>query len=75
MNYLLARKKSLSSIRRKRSEPGSVTPSSTTPNDQKPREDKSAPYQHPGYEALLAAEGSYMRKSELGILDACKNLC
>jgi hypothetical protein len=44
MNHLLARKKSSSSLRGKRSEAGSVTPSSTTPSDQKPRDTKSAPY-------------------------------
>jgi len=40
MNHLLARKKSSSSLRRKQSDSGSVTPSSTTPSDQEPREVK-----------------------------------
>merc|ERR1711977_108650 len=50
MSHLLARKKSLSSLRAKQSEAGSTTPSSTTPSDQKPREAKSSPYARPSYE-------------------------
>ena len=73
--HLLARKKSSSSFRRKRSEPASVTPSNTTPSDQKPRDVKSAPYQDPRYETLLATKGSFMRISELGITDASMSLC
>lgn len=42
MNRLLARKKSSSSLRRKQSEAGSLTPSSTTPSDQK---QEATPYQ------------------------------
>lgn len=74
MSHLLARKR-CSSLRRKQSESGDVTPSSTTTSDQKQREVTSAPYQHPGYETLLATKGSYMRKSEFGTTNACKNLC
>ncbi|KAL7919229.1 hypothetical protein ACQKWADRAFT_323180 [Trichoderma austrokoningii] len=65
-SHLLARQKSSSSLRRKRSEPASVepasvTPSSITPSDQKPRDAKSAPYQDPRYETLLATKGSSMQ--------------
>ncbi|CAG9946055.1 unnamed protein product [Clonostachys rosea f. rosea IK726] len=61
MEHLLARKKSLSSLGRKRS--NSTT--STTPSDQKPREEKSAPYRDPRYKTLLATKGSFMDKSDL----------
>ncbi|CAH0014442.1 unnamed protein product [Clonostachys rhizophaga] len=56
MEHLLARKKSLSSLGRKRS--NSTT--STTPSDQKPREEKSVPYRDPRYKALLATKDSFM---------------
>ncbi|KIX06952.1 uncharacterized protein Z518_04928 [Rhinocladiella mackenziei CBS 650.93] len=62
MSHLLARKKSTASLRRKRSDSESGTPSSTTPSDQKPREEKSAPYQDPRYRSLLEAKGSFMGK-------------
>lgn len=75
MNHLLARKKSLSSLRGKQSETSSVTPSSTTPSDEKPRAVKSAPYQDPRYKTILATKGSFMSKSELGITDMSKSLC
>ncbi|KAI2619935.1 hypothetical protein GGR54DRAFT_601860 [Hypoxylon sp. NC1633] len=75
LNHLLARRKSLSSLRGKQSEAGSVTPSSTTPSDQKPREAKSAPYTRPSYATVLATKGSFMDKSDLGITDASKSLC
>jgi hypothetical protein len=70
MERLLARKKSLSNLSRKRS--NSAT--STTPSDQKPREEKSAPYRDVRYPLLLQTKGSYMDISELGITDASKNL-
>ena len=75
MSYLLARKKSFSSLRGKQSEAGSAAPSSTTPSDQRPREAKSAPYQSPQYKLLLETKGSFMRKSELGISDTSKTVC
>jgi hypothetical protein len=62
MSHLLARKKSTTSLRRKRSDAGSGEPSSNTPSDQKPREEKSAPYQDPRYRSLLEAKGSFMGK-------------
>jgi hypothetical protein len=75
LNHLLAKRKSLSSLRGKQSDAGSVTPSSTTPSDQKPREAKSAPYTRPSYATVLATKGSFMDKSDLGITDASKSLC
>jgi hypothetical protein len=75
MNHLLARKKSSSSLRGKRSEGGSDVPSSKTPSDQKAREVKSAPYQDVRYKTILETKGSFMVKSKLGILDASKSLC
>jgi hypothetical protein len=79
MSHLLARQKSSGSLRRKQSaqisvNPASVAPSSTTPSDQKPREVKSAPYQDPRYETLLATKGSFMDKSDLGIKKETKKI-
>ncbi|KAG9779722.1 hypothetical protein HRR80_002798 [Exophiala dermatitidis] len=62
MSHLLARKKSATSLRRKRSDSESGVLSSNTPSDQKPREEKSAPYQDPRYNSLLEAKGSFMGK-------------
>jgi hypothetical protein len=73
MNHLLARKKSSSSLRGKRSEAGSATPSSTTPSDQK--EAKSIPYTRPSYETILATKGSFMDKSNEDIKKASNDLC
>ena len=70
VSYLLARKKSSSSLRRKNSES-----SITTPSDQKPREAKSYQYAHSNYETLIATKGSFMKKSSLGVIDASKVLC
>lgn len=82
MSHLLARQKSSNSLRRKQSAqasvdpasvaPSSIAPSSTTPSDQKPREAKSAPYQDPRYETLLATKGSFMGKPTLGITQKSK---
>ncbi|KAF4632378.1 hypothetical protein G7Y89_g5746 [Cudoniella acicularis] len=69
MSYLLAIKKSSSSLRGKQSEVGS------TGSDQKPREAKSSPYARPSYETLLATKGSFMGKFDLGITDTSKKLC
>ncbi|KAK8146688.1 hypothetical protein G3M48_002703 [Beauveria asiatica] len=68
MEHLLARKKSLSSLSRKRS--NSAT--STTPSDQKPREEKSAPYRDVRYELLLQTKGTYMDVSEHDITHTSK---
>ncbi|KAK3900113.1 hypothetical protein C8A05DRAFT_45977 [Staphylotrichum tortipilum] len=53
----------------------SISATSTTPSDQKPREEKSAPYRDPRYKTLLETKGSFMDKSELGIIDESKTLC
>lgn len=70
MEHILARKRSLSSLTRKRS--NSAT--STTPSDQKPREEKSAPYRDPRYELLLQTKGTYLKTSTQGITDTSKDL-
>ncbi|KAL9591536.1 MAG: hypothetical protein Q9179_007626, partial [Wetmoreana sp. 5 TL-2023] len=71
----LARKKSSPSLRRKRSETGSITGLSTTPSDQKSREVKTRPYQTARYQDLLATLGSFMDESKLGIVKDSKELC
>ena len=58
------------SLRRKQSD-SSLTGSS----DQTKRESKSAAYRDTRYTTLLAAKGSFMDKSDLGITDASKSLC
>ncbi|KHN95003.1 uncharacterized protein MAM_07230 [Metarhizium album ARSEF 1941] len=68
MEHLLARKKSLPPLGRKRS--NSAT--SVTPSDQRPREEKSAPYRDTRYELLLQTKGTYMDISELGITESSK---
>lgn len=72
MEHLLARKKSSSSLGRKRSGSGSAT--SVTPSDQRPREEKTAPYRDPRYKILLATKGSFMDKSDLGITEKSKSM-
>ena len=69
MSYLLAIKRSSSSIRGKQSEVGSAG------SDQKPRESNSSPYARPSYETILATKGSFMGKFGLGISDTSKKLC
>ena len=79
MSHLLAQRKSTPSLRRKRSESGSLAASYTTPSDQRPREEKSAPYLDPRYKTLLETKGSFMHNyvgtNEKGINEACKLLC
>ncbi|EXJ77209.1 hypothetical protein A1O3_10367 [Capronia epimyces CBS 606.96] len=58
------------SLRRKQSD-SSLTGSS----DQQKREAKSAPYRDTRYTTLLAAKGSYMEKSHLGITDSSLSSC
>lgn len=70
MNHLLARKKSLSSLRGRQSES-----SSSTPSDQKPGEAKSTQYLRPSYIGFLATMGSHMDESDLGITDESKEMC
>ncbi|KAK5548032.1 hypothetical protein LTR46_011978 [Exophiala xenobiotica] len=75
MSHLLARKKSATSLRRKRSDSESGAPSSTTPSDQKPREEKSAPYQNVRYETVLATKDSFMGKHGQGTTNESKRRC
>jgi hypothetical protein len=63
-------KKVPTSLRRKQSDT-SLTGSSA----QKRRESKSAPYQDIHYVTLLAAKGSYMETSDLGITDTSRTWC
>lgn len=70
MNHLLARRKSSSSVRGRPLEARATAPSSSTPSDQKPREAKSFHYARPSHETALAAKGSFMCKSDLGMMQA-----
>lgn len=72
MQHILARKKSLSSLSRKRSGSGSAT--SVTPSDQRPREEKTAPYRDPRYRTLLETKGSFMDESPSGIAGESKTM-
>lgn len=71
IDHLRARKKSNSSLDRKRSNPAS----SITPSDQKLREEKSASYQDPRYDVELETKGVFMKESELGITRESKDWC
>ncbi|MCJ1433700.1 hypothetical protein MMC27_003064 [Xylographa pallens] len=62
--YLLPKRKSSSSLRRKNSES-----STQTPSDQLPREAKSAPHKNSNYSRIFETKGSYMIKWVLGITD------
>jgi hypothetical protein len=73
MSHLLARKKSLSTLRGKQSEAGSAAPSSTTLSDQQSREAKSTLYKTLQYRTILATKGSFMDESDLGITDKTKD--
>jgi hypothetical protein len=75
MSHLLARRKSTPSLRRKRSDSGSLAASSTTPSDQKPREEKSAPYKDARYPTLLETKGSFMNEDREGPTKASRDLC
>lgn len=73
MHHLIARQKSTSSLRRKRSESSFIT--YATLSDQRPREEKSAPYRNASYPTLLETLGdSYMDESKLGITKVSKVL-
>ncbi|KJZ71533.1 hypothetical protein HIM_09071 [Hirsutella minnesotensis 3608] len=69
MERLLARKKSLSLIRKRSNS------ATSTPSDQKPREEKSALYRDPRYKTLLATKGSFMDKSDLGLTQQSNDMC
>ncbi|KAH8686626.1 hypothetical protein GQ44DRAFT_780938 [Phaeosphaeriaceae sp. PMI808] len=75
MDRILASKKSVPSLRRKRSESDSLVASSTVPSDQKSRDGKSAPYQQPRYETLLETKGSYMKMDKKGPRKESRILC
>jgi hypothetical protein len=75
VQHALPRKRSLASLRRKRSDVTSEIASSRTPSDQQPREQKSAPYRHPRYEGQLSERGSFMSKYKGGISAESKTLC
>ncbi|KAL8684082.1 MAG: hypothetical protein Q9224_006632, partial [Gallowayella concinna] len=68
---MLARRRSVASLRRKRSEESlgtSVTPSDLPTND--------APYRHPNYHFLLEREaGSFLDEYEQGITQASESFC
>ena len=68
MDTPLARKKSLTSLRRQILEPSTVTPSQETG-------DKSAPYKDPAYAVILADRGSFMNEFRQGITDDSRNEC
>lgn len=69
VQHALARKRSKSSLRRKRSDASisAETVQTRTPSDQQPREQKSAPYRHPRYEGQLQERGSFMDDHDKGI--------
>ncbi|PON29872.1 hypothetical protein TGAM01_v201239 [Trichoderma gamsii] len=71
MEHALARKRSLFTLRRKRSD----SASSATPSDQRPREEKSAQHRDSRYETLLVTKGVFMAKSKLGITSESRALC
>jgi hypothetical protein len=70
MSHLLARKKSLSSLRGKQTGASSITPS-----DQKPREIKNDPYKDARYDTLLATKGNFMEPSKLGVTATSRSFC
>ncbi|KAF2726803.1 hypothetical protein EJ04DRAFT_582451 [Polyplosphaeria fusca] len=75
MHHLLARKGSVSSLGRKRSNPSLA---SFNASDERPREEKSAPYRNPSYPTFLSEDvdnyKSYMEDHELGLSDASEKL-
>ena len=75
MSHLLAKRRSTPSLRRKRSDSGSLPMSYNTPSDQRPREEKSAPYQDPRYITLLETKGIFMSEDSEGPEKESKNLC
>lgn len=66
----LGRKKSSSSLRRKK-----PLSNSEVPSDQVSSGNKSSQYNSPEYEIRLEQKGSYMRKSTLRITDTSRDLC
>jgi hypothetical protein len=74
ISHLPARKRSTSSLRRKRSDSELAKQSTNTPSDQKSREAKSAPYRDTRYETLLTTNGSFIDKDNLSIVEKSKML-
>ena len=70
LHHLFAKKKSSSSLNRKKSQS-----SFQTFSDQLPREVKSAQYKNPDYAVELENEGSYMYKSTSGVTDISREFC
>lgn len=75
LNYLLARKKSSSSLQGKQSKAGSVALSSTTASNKKQREAKSTPYKRASYKTVLTTKGSFIDKFDKDIKKASSDLC
>lgn len=71
----IARKKSMLSLRRKRSGTDSVTTVSATLSDQKSSETRSTPPTTAPYTSLLETPNSFRGESNLGITDDNKNPC
>jgi len=75
-SFILPRKPSSASLRRKGSVAESLSTSATaTPSDQKPRDLKSAEYRDARYEIILASKGSFMADHALGITDGSRRAC
>ncbi|KAF2005978.1 hypothetical protein P154DRAFT_570707 [Amniculicola lignicola CBS 123094] len=76
VQHALPRKRSKSSLRRKRSDASisTETVQTRTPSDQQPREQKSAPYRHPRYEGQLQERGSFMDDHDEGITTESEKL-
>ncbi|KAK1810048.1 hypothetical protein LTR12_015596 [Friedmanniomyces endolithicus] len=75
MENILARKKSLSSRSRKNSDADSTTPSSSNQSNQQTREQKSAEYNKPQYETVLATKGILMEASAGGVIRTSRSFC
>ncbi|KAK0832552.1 hypothetical protein LTS02_018245, partial [Friedmanniomyces endolithicus] len=75
MENILARKRSLSSRSRKNSDADSTTPSSSNQSNQQSREQKSAEYNKPQYETVLATRGILMEASAGGVSRTSRSFC
>ena len=75
MDSVLAMRRSTPSLRRKRSDSGSLTESNASASDEKSRETKSAPYKDARYEIVLKTKGSFMHESKEGITDTSEDWC
>ncbi|KAK3114732.1 hypothetical protein LTR53_006648 [Teratosphaeriaceae sp. CCFEE 6253] len=75
MENILARKRSLSSRSRKNSDADPTTPSSSNKSDRQTREQKSAEYNKPQYETVLATKGILMEASADGVIGTSRSFC